>query len=348
MKQFVKLPAIAGLAMLAASAVTATAPAQAAEVTLTMAHFLSPKAPPSAKFLEPWARKVEADSKGRIKIEIFPSMTLGGKPSELYRQVRDGAADIVWTLTGYTPGVFPRSEVFELAGVHRGSAEATTLAIQDNFKLIAEDFKDIKPLLVHVNAGNAIHMVNGCIHSMAELAGKKLRTPSRTGAWMIESWGAEPVGMPVPDLPQALSKGTIDGALIPFEIVPPLKVHELTKCSITGANDSRFGTSVFLFAMNKDRYDSLPADLKAVIDANSGAAIADQAGALWDQIEGPGEALQKKTGSPIVALDAAATKEFSDRAETVVARWIKEASAAGIDGKALVDAARAAIAKHSK
>lgn len=335
-------------AIMAGAMLSISTVAQAADVTLTMAHFLSPKAPPHAKFLEPWAKKVEAESGGRIKIEIFPSMTLGGKPPELYRQLRDGAADIVWTLTGYTPGVFPRTEVFELPGVHQGSAEATSLAIQDSFDLIAEDFKDIKPLLVHVHAGQAIHLVNGCVDNVAGLKGMKLRTPSRTGGWMISSWGAEPVGMPVPALPQALSKGVVDGALIPFEIVPPFKVHELTKCSIVGANGSRFGTSVFLFAMNKDRYESLPADLKAIIDANSGTAIAGEAGKLWDAIEAPGQSLQEKTGSPVKMLDQAATDGFTALNDQVTAKWVEEASAAGIDANALVAAAKAAVAKHSK
>lgn len=321
--------------------------AQAQEVTLTMAHFLSPKAPPHAKFLEPWARKIEAESDGRIKIEIFPSMTMGGKPPELYRQLRDGAADMVWTLPGYTPGVFPRSEVFELPTVHQGSAQATNLAIQDQFDLIAEDFADIKPLLVHVHAGQAIHLVDGCIEGAADLGGKKLRTPSRTGGWMIESWGAEPVGMPVPALPQALSKGAVDGALIPFEIIPPLKVHELTKCSVTGAEGSRFGTALFLFGMNKDSYDALPDDLKAIIDANSGAAIAEEAGKLWDEIEGGGIALQEKSGSPVMALDQAATDEMLSLTAAVEARWIDEANAAGIDGAALAAAARDAVAAQS-
>lgn len=327
--------------------ICASGVAHAADVTLTLSHFLSPKAQPHVKFLEPWARKIEADSNGRITVEIFPSMTLGGKPPELYGQVRDGAADIVWTLTGYTPGVFPRTEVFELPSVHNNSARATTLAIQDKFDLIVEDFKDIKPLLVHVNAGNALHLVNGCVSSVTELAGRKLRTPSRTGAWMIESWGAEPVAMPVPDVPQALSKGTIDGALLPFEIVPPLKVQDLTRCSVTAADDGRFGTSVFLFAMNKARYEGLPDDLKAIIDANSGTSIAADTGKLWDEIENPGKELQKQSGSPIEELGETATAEFNERAQTVVDRWVEEVSNSGIDGKALVEAARAAISTNA-
>jgi len=324
----------------------AQAQAQAQEVTLTVHHFLSPKSPAHVSFIEPWAKALEEQSGGRIKVEIYPSMSMGGKPPELYRQVRDGAADVVWTLIGYTPGVFPRSEVFELPTIHQGSARATNLAIQENFNLIAEDFKDLKPILVHVHAGNAIHLRDKAAHSVADLQGLKLRTPSRTGAWLIESWGAEPVGMPVPALPEALSKGTVDGALVPFEIVLPLKLQELTKYSVVGTGGSRFGTSVFLFAMNKERYETLPDDLKAVIDANSGAALADRIGQVWDEVEAPGIAAQEKSGGEIIALDEAATAAFNELGKTVVERWIEEAKANGIDGEALVAAARASVEKN--
>jgi len=324
------------------------APAMAEDVTLTVHHFLSPKSPTQQSFIAPWAKQVEAQSKGQIKIKIFPSMSMGGKPPELYRQVRDGAADIVWTLIGYTPGVFPRSEVFELPTVHRGDAAATNQAIQDNFKRIAADYEDLKPILVHVHAGNAIHMRTKPVHTVADLKGLKLRTPSRTGAWLIEALGAEPVGMPVPALPQALSKGVVDGALIPFEIFLPFKLQELTKYSVEGADGSRFGTSVFLFAMNKARYDALPANLKAVIDANSGAALAKKIGEVWNAIEAPGKAAQKKSGGEIIKLDAGAKAAFDALGAKVTDRWIKESKSQGFDGKALVDAARASVAKYSK
>lgn len=323
--------------------------AHAAEVTLTMHHFLSPKTPTHAKFLAPWAKKVEEESQGRIKIEIFPSMSMGGKPPELYRQVRDGVADIIWTLPGYTPGVFPRSEVFELPTVHRGSAVATNLAIQENFALIADDFKDVHPILIHVHAGNALHTVSKSVATVADVKGLKFRTPSRTGAWMIEAWGAEPVGMPLPALPQALSKGTVDGALVPFEIFPPFKLQQLTKYSIEGADSSRFGTSVFMFAMNKDRYNGLPADLKKVIDNNSGAAWAESIGKVWDGNEAPGKAMQAGSkGGEVISLDANAKATFDTIGQKVVDRWVTDASKNGFDGAALVKAARASIAKHSK
>ena len=327
---------------------TLVSSAEAAEVTLTVHHFLSPKAPAHSQFIAPWAERVEQQSNGRIEIEIFPAMSMGGKPPELYRQVRDGAADVVWTLIGYTPGVFPRSEVFELPTVHRGSARATNMAIQDNFELIAEDYKDLQPILVHVHSGNAIHLRDKAVTSIADIKGLKLRTPSRTGAWLIEAWGAEPVGMPVPALPQALSKGTVDGALVPFEILRPLKLQELTKYSVEGDDGSRFGASVFLFTMNKERYDSLPEDLKAVIDANSGAALAEGIGILWDEAEAPGKAAQEESGGEIIGLPAASKAEFDKLGARVVGRWIEEARANGIDGAALVEAARAAVARHSE
>ncbi|MBK0401280.1 TRAP transporter substrate-binding protein [Limibaculum sp. M0105] len=322
-------------------------PAAAQEVTLTVQHFLGPKAPAQTKLIEPWAKRVEEASQGRIKVEIFPAMALGGKPPELYRQVRDGVVDIVWTLPGYTPGVFPRVEVFELPGIHQGSAAQTTLAIQDMMPALAPDFADVHPLLIHSHAGNALHMVDGPIASADDLAGKKLRTPSRTGAWMIEAWGAEPVGMPVPELPQALAKKVVDGALVPFEIVPPLKLQELTAASVEGPEGLRFGTAVFLLAMNKARYESLPEDLRAIIDANSGANLAAEIGKVWDDVEAPGKALQADSpGGQVVELDGAVYEELIARASSVTDRWVEEITATGIDGQALVDEARKSMAAH--
>ncbi len=337
---------IAALAAASTVALAAGA-ASAQEVTLTVHHFLGPNSPAHTKLIQPWAERLETQSDGRIAVEIFPSMSMGGKPPELYRQVRDGFADVVWTLPGYTPGVFPRSEVFELPTVHRGSARATNLAIQEIWPMVAPDFTDVHPILLHVHAGNALHMRETRVTSVDDVQDLKLRTPSRSGAWMIEAWGAEPVGMPVPELPQALSTGVVDGALVPFEVVPPLNLQEMTEYSIEGADGSRFGAAVFLFAMNRDRYEALPDDLKAVIDANSGAAIAEEMGRVWDEVEAVGKKLQRDSGGEIVGLDAAAKAGFDERSAEVVERWVGEAEAAGLDGDALVEAARAAVAKHT-
>jgi len=336
--------ALAG-AMALASAISAKAADP--EFTFTIHHFLSPKATTQTQMIEPWAKRIEEASEGRIKFQISPAMSMGGKPPELYRQVRDGSADIVWTVIGYTPGVFPRTEVFELPSVHVGSATQTNMAIQESLDLIGEDFEDLHPLLVHVHAGNALHLVNPLdMTSETSFEGLKLRTPSRTGAWLIEAMGAEPVGMPVPALPQALAKGAVDGAFIPFEIVPPLKVQDLTAMSLEGRNKERFGTSVFLYAMNKDSYASLPDDLKKIVDDNSGRAFAEEMGAVWDAAEQPGRTLQYNSGGELVRLDDEATAKIAELGQQMVDRWIEEVAAKDIKGKEIAAWARAAMDKH--
>ena len=336
---------------LAAIAVCAVAPwaASAQEVTLKFHHLLGPKSPAHTQMIEPWAKRVEESSGGKIKIEIYPSMSLGGKPPQLVRQVRDGVVDIVWTVLGYTPGLFPRTEVFELPFVHTNNATATDLAMRDLYdKYLKEEFQDYHVIVLHVHAGQAIHMASTPVRTADDLKGKKMRIPTRTGAWILEALGANPVGMPVPDLPQALSKGVVDGALIPFEIVRPLKIQELTKFQTEGPKSLRFGTSTFMIAMNKEKYQSLSPELKKAIDDNSGEAFAREVGKIWTESEAGGLAALKEAGNEIIVLPQAEVDVFQERLEPVVDRWIKEVEASGIPGKELVDAARAAIAKHEK
>lgn len=317
-------------------------------INLMVHHLHSPKAPTHTKFLVPWAKNLEKMSNGRLKIEIFPSMTLGGKPNELFKQARDGVVDIVWTVAGYTPGVFPRTEVYELPTVHQGSSLATSIAIKENFDLIKEDYTKVKPLMVYVHAGNVIHTVNKKITSVADVKGLKLRTPSRTGGWLIDELGAEPVGMPLPSLPQALSKNAVDGALVPFEVFPPFKFHQLTKYSTLGEKGKRFGTSVFLLLMNQDKFKSLPNDLKTLIEKSLDMDMVKEVGQIWMDVEKPGIKMQKSSGGEITELSSEVMKEFDALGEKVVSRWIKEVEKRGIDGQKLVNEARKAINKHGQ
>lgn len=327
----------------AALACSLGASAIAQETTLIMHHFLPPVANAHKVMLAPWAQRIEDQSDGRIAIEIAPAMAMGGTPPELYGQVRDGTADIVWTLLGYTPGVFPRSEVFELPLVHAGSATATTIALNNSLDLLAGDFEDVHVLFLHTHDGNLIHSAKDPVRGFADVAGMKLRTPGRTGAWVIEAMGAEPVAMPVPALPEALSKGVVDGALTTFEIVPALRLQELDKATTELPGGDRFGTAVFMLAMNKDAYAALPDDLKAVIDANSRTNIAAEIGAMWEGFEAGGIAALEAAGIENIVLSDDEAAKFVAANETVVQRWVDEVTEDGIDGAALLDAARAAV-----
>lgn len=319
------------------------------KTTLLLHHFLSPSSPTQTELLAPWAKKLEEVSNGKIKVQIFPSMSMGGKPSELYKQARDGSADIIWVVAGYTPGVFSRTEVFELPTVHIGDAVATNMAIKENFDLIKDDFKDVIPLLIHVNAGNAIHTTNKKVAKLEDLKGLKLRTPSRTGGWLIEAMGAEPVGMPLPAFPLALSKNAIDGGLIPFEVFPPFKFYDLTKYSAEGVNGERFGTSVFLLLMNKDKFNNLSKELQEIIMKSVDIDMVKSAGKIFMDAEKPGIKLQAKSAnSEIVKIGKEELEKFNSVGQIVVDKWIKEANKKGFNGKKLVDSARESIKKYSK
>ncbi|MAY32776.1 MAG: C4-dicarboxylate ABC transporter substrate-binding protein [Rhodovulum sp.] len=338
MNQLTKFLGATGLGLMMSTA------AMAEDVTLLMHHFLPPVANAHKVMLQPWADRVAEQSNGQITVEIAPAMAMGGKPNELYGQVRDGTADIVWTLLGYTPGVFPRSEVFELPLVHAGSATDTTIALNASMDLLAEDFDDIHVLFLHSHDGNLIHSATKPVRTFEDAAGLKLRTPGRTGAWVIEGMGAEPVGLPVPALPEAMAKGVVDGALTTYEIVPALKLQELDKYTTELPDGGRFGTAVFMLAMNKDAYDALPDDLRAVIDANSGTNVAAEIGAMWEGFEQSGVDALAAAGVENIVLSEAEAAKFNAQSEAVVQRWIDEVTAKGIDGAALVDQARAAIA----
>jgi TRAP-type C4-dicarboxylate transport system substrate-binding protein len=210
------------------------------------------------------------------------------------------------------------------------------------------DYDAVKPLFLHVHAGQAIQMVDTPVHKPEDLANKKIRIPTRTGAWLIEALGANPVGMPVPELPQALSKKVVDGALIPWEIIAPLKLQDLTDFDIEGHNKTRFGTTTFQVSMNLAKWNSLPDDLKKVFTDNSGPEWLAEVGAIWRNSDDAGIEMAKKAGNTYIELTEEETAAFREKLEPVVQRWVKEVEGQGIDGTKLVEAARAAIAKHSK
>jgi TRAP-type C4-dicarboxylate transport system substrate-binding protein len=323
-------------------------PAAAQTVTLKLSHFVPPVAPPHATFLAPWAAKVEKESGGRLKVQIYPSMQLGGTPPQLIDQIKDGVVDIGWTVAGYTAGRFPKTEVMEMPFLHT-TALGTTLALQDFYeKYLRDEYKDYHVLLLHVHGGALVH-ASKPIAKLEDYRGLKIRTPNRGGSVFLRAVGATAVGAPVPEVPQMLSKGVVDGALLPYEIANPLKVHELVKYHSEFAGPQpRIGTTVFVFAMNKQRYESLPADLKKVLDDNSGRKIAEMAGRNWDEIEKPGKAAAVKAGNQFPVMPVAEVDRVRAAVKPEIDKFLKELAAAGFDAQALYADAQAMIAKYTK
>ena len=346
-----------GVSIAAAAAAVAMAPlaglappAWAQDVTLRMHTFIPPVANPSKTFLIPWARKIGEASGGKLKVQPFWAMQLGGKATQLLDQVRDGVVDIVWALPGFTPGRMPRVEPFELPFVHK-DALSTTLAMQDyqDKHLTTTDLKAYHPLLLHVHAG-FLFQTKTPVRTMADLKGLKIRAASRGGVWLLEALGATGIGLPLPRIPPALSKGVIDGVTLPYEIAPAVKTPDLVShFSELSGPQPRLGTNVFTFLMNKASYNRLPRALKAVLDANSGRAIARAAGQNWVDIEQPGlKAVQSRKKNMFHTIAPDEVARMKEAAKPVFARWFAEMKKVGVDGPALLADARALIDKYSK
>jgi len=331
-------------AAIAFGAMTVSSFAQ--EVTLKLHQMLPPQATIPAKALTPWAEKVMAESGGRIKVELYPAMQLGGKPPELYDQAKDGVVDLIWTVIGYTPGRFPSTEAFELPFMMT-TGEATSKALQEYCeKHCMKEFAGVKVIAWHAHGPGLIHSRNA-VNKLEDMNGLKIRGGSRVVNQMLEKLGSTPVGMPVPAVPESLSKGVIDATTVPWEVTPSLKIAELVKNHTGFSGKNGLYTQTFVFAMNQSSYDNLPDDLKKIIDANSGIETAAMMGRVMDEGDKVGLAIATKAGNNIITLDEAETQRWKETAAPLIEAWEAEMTGKGMDGKALVEEARTLIEKNS-
>lgn len=322
--------------------------AGASEVTLRLHQFLPQTSSVPAMAITPWIEKVERESGGRIKVQHFPLMQAGGTPPQLFDQARDGVVDIIWTALGYTPGRFPRSEVFELPFMANKDAEKSSLAFHEYVTAYAmEEFKDVKLLAAHVNGPGVLHTKTP-VRTLDDLKGMRVRGASRIVNITLEQLGAVPVGMPAPAVSEALSKGVITATSLQWEVVPALRIQQMVKNHTITAGDRGLYTGTFAFVMNKSTYEKLPADLKKVIDNNSGANLAALFGKAMNEGDKRGIDAVKKEGNTIITLDAAETAQWQRATSRVRAMWYQEVGKRGINGDKLAAEADALIAKHSK
>lgn len=323
------------------------APAVANDVTFRLHQFLPATAPIPAQAITPWIAKVEKASGGRIKIEHHAAMQLGGKPASLYDQAKDGVVDIVWTVLGYTPGRFPKSEVFELPFMVT-TAEATSRAFHEYaMRNAADEFAGIKPIALHTHGPGVLHLQGAGVAKLEDLKGLKIRAPSRLTTSLLNELGATAVGMPVPAVREALTNGTIDGIAVPWEETQPLKLAELVRSHTEFAGERGLYTVTFLFGMNKAAYDRLPADLRKVIDENSGPRVAAAFGRTMDRYDVRGRRRAATAGNTVHVIGLDRIDRWRDAAAPIIDKWTGEMKKKGIDGEKLIDEARRLIAKYS-
>jgi len=335
------------LRLAAGAALAAALPATAQEVTLRFHHIWNTQAMASVQVIQPWCDKIARESAGRMKCQVLPAMTGGGTPPQLVERVKDGVDDLVITLPGYTAGRFLAMEVFELPFM-TNSAEAGARAAWDYLQKHAlKEFPGTKVLATWVHDEGYVHTRDRPVRTLADFKGLKMRAPTRQTNKLLASLGATPVGLPLPSVPDAVSKGTIDGFLLPWEVMPSLKLQEMVRYhSETDPSRPALYSAVFVFAMNQARYDSLPAELKKVIDDNSGAALSRQIGRTWDQSQDAGRRAARERGNAFHPVPAAELDQWREKAAPLYGAWVSEVTAKGWPGQQMLQDAQALLAQY--
>ncbi len=256
---------------------TATAPAEV--TTLRFSHFWPATSFMQVDVFEPWAKKIEEDSKGRLKVEIYPSAQLS-KPNATYDSAVKGAIDIGSQAQGYTAGRFPLSQITELPGLSNSATQMSCMiqTLYDN-GTISDEYKDSHLLGVFGSGPAALHTKDKLVKGPDDLKGLRIRQPSAVAGDLFDSLGAQPVGLPATDIYTSIQRGVVDGVSFPWDPFKAFKVGEVAKKH----TNIPIYSSGLLLTMNKAKYDSLPDDLKKVIDDNSGMALAKLAGEVQDR-----------------------------------------------------------------
>jgi TRAP-type C4-dicarboxylate transport system substrate-binding protein len=318
-------------------------------IVLKVQHFLGPQSIQHTQMIGEWCEAITKDSNERLQCQIFPAMQLGGTPPQLFDQAKDGVADVVWTVAGYTPGRFAKTQVFELPFMMTDPAGTSRAAWDYVQKNALDEYKDVKLLAVHVHGPGVIFSKDKPIKTMEDFKGTKVRAPTANVTKMVGLMGATPVGMPVPQIPEALSKGVIEAAVIPWQVAPSLKVNELTKfASETDPNFPALYTTVFVVPMNKAKYDSLPPDLQAVIDKNSGREFSARLAELQAGDDIPGRKIFVETpGYEINTIPAAELQKWQAATNSLDEQWIIDIDKRGGNGKALLQNAKELIKQNT-
>ncbi|PID65556.1 MAG: C4-dicarboxylate ABC transporter substrate-binding protein [Gammaproteobacteria bacterium] len=328
------------LALAAAIATSSVAVAKD-EVVLRFSYFWPATSAFHKGAVEPWAKKIEQESNGRLKIQLFPSSTLS-KATATYEAAVKGTVDIGSQAQGYTNGRFPLTQIAELPGL---SSTATQMGcilqtLYDN-GTIASEYEDSHVLFMYGLGPSAIHTADKAVKKPEDLKGLRIRRPSAVAGDLIETLGASPVGMPAGDVYTSLQKGVIDGLSFPWEASKAFRVNEVTKYH----TNMPLYTSSLVVNMNKAKYDSLPDDLKKVLDNNSGMEMAKKVGAIYAEYDQAAiDDAVAKGGELIEIPDPLNDPDWGGPLKAGTQKYLDSVTATGKDAEGVYKAAQAASA----
>jgi TRAP-type C4-dicarboxylate transport system substrate-binding protein len=251
---------IAAAALLLLPAIVSAEP-----ITLKLAFFSSDRNHLYRSGVQPFVDAVNAAGNGRVVIEVYLSGKLGGNLAKQTQLLRDGTADIAYIVQPYERSTFPDSPVIELPGLYRNGREATLVFSRLVASGLMRGFKDFYPIGTFASEPENFH-TRPPVASLAALKGKRIRTNNDTETAIIDKLGGASVFVPINETAEAISSGKIDGAMVPpvpmidFGIGRVAPNHYLLPTSCVPQS----------LLMTRKKFDSLPADVQAIIRKYSG------------------------------------------------------------------------------
>jgi TRAP-type C4-dicarboxylate transport system substrate-binding protein len=307
--------------------------------TLRFSHFMTATDNINTEALEPWAKKIEADSKGRLKVEIYPSATLS-KPGATYDATAKGSVDIGMQAQGYAAGRFPLTQIVELPGI-TNTAQQQSCVLHKLYGdgIIKDEYEDTHLLALIGTGQGALHTVDKPIRTPADMKGLRIRQPSAVASHIIEATGAAPVGMPASDTYTSLQRGVIDGLSFTWQPIQAFRLDEL----INTHTNIPFYNSTFVISMNKEKYNSLPDDLRKVIDDNSGPELAAHISKVFDVSNAKAMAAAKEKGDIMIDIpDPLNDPDWRGPLMEGSQHYLDEVNATGLDADNVYEKAKAA------
>jgi len=260
----------------AALVLTLPGTSRAQQEEIKLATFVPPTHYGLAQIMVPWGKEIAEKSGGRLNLRVFPSMQLGGKPPELYKQMVRGLSDITFTLPGYTSADFPLMSLSELPGMATSSEEGTRKMWQHMKFFTDGEIKESKPLVIWTGDAAAVMTRSKPVRRLEDMKGMKIRTPSSAQSEQLIALGATPIDMPAGQIYNSIERGVVDGALISMAGAIDFKLLEVCRHFTI---DVPVGRSPFTINMNLARYQKLPADLRKIIDDTTGLGLSLRAAA---------------------------------------------------------------------
>jgi TRAP-type C4-dicarboxylate transport system substrate-binding protein len=309
-------------------------------ITLKYANF-----PPAPTFpcvqMERWKTEVEKRTGGKVAIQTFPGSTLLN-PKNMFEGVVSGTSDIGCLAMSYQPGRFPISEAIDQP-VGFSSAKAASLALYDLIeKYNPKEFEQVK-IITLFTCPPANIMTIKPVKSLKDLKGLELRVGG-TQADIIKNLGGIPVAMPQSDTPEALQKGTVKGHVSSMEVLKDFNYAAYT-ANVTIAN---LWVVTFSVVMNKDKWNSLPADVKKVIDDMK------KEQALWtgtyvdDHVTESLKWSKEKYNLQIIELPASEKAEVPKLIKPLIDGYIERVTKAGLPGNQIIKDVYALKEKYEK